>query len=48
MAKAQAMCVEVGCVAKVEARGVLIIVLPEYGDPQAEQLILEATEPNKG
>lgn len=48
MAKARAMCEEVGCVTKLAAVGVLIIVEPEHGDPQAEQLFLAATEPNKG
>ena len=45
MAKAQAMCVEAGCVVKLEALGVMLIVLPEYGDPQAEQMLIQATEP---
>lgn len=48
MAKAKALCEGVGCVVRVEALGVLLIVTPEYGDPQAEQLLLEATEPKKG
>jgi len=48
MAKAKALCEGAGCVVKVEAMGVLLIVTPEYGDPQAEQLFLEATEPPEG
>jgi len=48
MAQARAMCEAAGCVTKLAALGVLIIVEPEHGDPQAEQLLLAATEPNKG
>lgn len=47
MGNAKAICEAAGCVVKLEALGVLIIVLPEYGDSKAEQLLLEATEPNK-
>lgn len=47
MAQAKALCEEAGCVVRLEALGVLLIVTPEYGDPQAEQLLLEATEPKQ-
>jgi len=39
---------KLGCVTKLEALGVLIIVTPEHGSPEAEQLFLEATEPHQG
>jgi hypothetical protein len=48
MAQARALCEQAGCVTKVDRIGVLIIVLPEYGEPQAEQLFLEASEPKAG
>lgn len=48
MAQAKAICEAAGCVTKLAAVGVLIIVEPEHGDPQAEQLLIQATEPKTG
>jgi hypothetical protein len=48
MARCKAELEATGCVVKLEALGVLIIVTPEYGEPGAEQLFLEATEPQAG
>ena len=39
------MCEADGIVARVAGHGVLVLCLPIYGDAQAEQLLLEATEP---
>jgi hypothetical protein len=47
MAQARKLCEEAGCVTKVDRLGVLIIVMAEYGETQAEQLFLEATEPRQ-
>lgn len=48
MAQARAICEAAGCVAKLAAYGALIIVDPEHATPEAEQLLIEATEPKKG
>jgi hypothetical protein len=48
MAQAKALCEAVGCVVRLEALGVLLIVTPEHGDAKDEQLLLEATEPKEG
>lgn len=43
--RAKALCEADGIVAKVAGYGVLLLVLPTYGDEAAEQLLLQATEP---
>ncbi|HCN76482.1 MAG TPA: hypothetical protein DIT13_04700 [Verrucomicrobiales bacterium] len=47
MAQAKRLCEDAGCLVKVERLGVLIIVMAEYGEKEAEQLFLEATEPRQ-
>lgn len=46
--QAKAMCEAAGIVAKVATQGVLVLCLPVYGSPEAEQLFLKATEPGPG
>ena len=43
--QAKTLCESAGIIAKVAHHGVLLLVLPIYGDEKAEQLFLEATEP---
>lgn len=46
--RARVMCEADGIVARVAGHGVLVLCLPIYGDAEAEQLLLEATEPGAG
>ncbi|GAA5139348.1 hypothetical protein GCM10023213_19870 [Prosthecobacter algae] len=48
--KARALCEAEGIITKVEGHGVLLLCLPVYGAPEAEQLLLQATDrdPRKG
>ncbi len=48
--EAKALCEKAGIIAKVEGHGVLLLCLPVYGEPEAEQLFLQATDrnPSKG
>lgn len=43
--RARLMCEEAGIVSKLAGYGVLVLALPVYGEENAEQLLLKATEP---
>lgn len=43
--QARIMCEAAGLVAKVAGHGVLLLVLPVYGDPATEQMLLDAAAP---